>query len=68
MTGSGRGCEKGVEKGARSWQLATGHGQGQSTVDTRAERRVWVREGPATVREDELAFQLLCRIFASNPR
>ena len=62
------GREKRVGQRSSRRELATGHGQGQSTVDTGAERRVGMRESPDQWRrssQDESAFQLLCGIFAS---
>ena len=70
MTGSGRGREKRVEKGARSWELATGHGQRQSTPDTGSREASQDERGSSDSEEDRVkmsAFQLLCGIFASNP-
>ena len=70
VAGRGNGTREEIwlEKGADR-ELATGHGQGQSTPDTVAERRVSMRNGPAKKIESQemSAFQLLCGIFASNP-
>ena len=68
VSGSGKGTreESWLEKGADK-QLATAHGQGQSTPDTGVVRPVrgdGVQTSERRSSQDESAFQLLCGSFA----
>ena len=65
MAGRGYGREKRVGWRKELGELAWNHGQGQSTPDTVAEK---IGTSERTSSQDESAFQLLCGIFASNPR